>query len=115
MSYYDSFTTTDHHDRRYLVVPVALVREDAAADVSDSGRWCAHVCDPGSPLVDLYAFADSRDAVCRVVAATAWSAVLAGELSPWSARSLSGVYVVSTSCDVFDADTLTAAAAHGAA
>jgi hypothetical protein len=113
----DHFTATDHRERRFLVVPVALVEDNVLARSPEEASWCAHVCDPASPLVGLYAFADSLSAARDAAARTAWSALLAGELAKFgvSAATLSGIYVVATTCDVYDADDLAASLTNDAA
>jgi hypothetical protein len=113
MSFHE-FTTTNHHGRRFLIVPVAVVQDAATPD---DARWCAHVCDPASPLAGLYAFAGSLDAVRDAVAQTAWAAVTAGELAAFdvTAATFAGVYVVATTCDVYDAADLAVALANDAA
>lgn len=105
----DKLTTTDHQDRTFLVVTVAAAYDD--------GAWCAHVCDPASPLAGLYAFADSLEGVRHAVAKTAWSAVLAGELDSFdlTAAALAGVHVVATTCDAYEREALAVAVANDAA
>lgn len=117
MSNIEDFTTVDHRNRRYLVVPVALVADDAPGRTPEEARWCGHVCDPASPLAGLYAFGDSLNATRDAVAQTAWSAVKAGEVARYgvTAAMLAGLYVVATTCDVYDADALSAATANHAA
>ncbi len=110
-----SFTVVDQQGDRYLILPVAVVQDAAAA--ADDSRWCAYVCDPASPLAGLYAFAPHLGAVREAIARTAWAAVAAGELSMFrvSTKTLCGIYVVATTCDVYDAAVLAVANAGDAA
>ncbi|HWL37498.1 MAG TPA: hypothetical protein VNQ77_15035 [Frankiaceae bacterium] len=117
MTTIDDFTTMDHRNRRYLVVPVALVADDAPGRAPDEARWCAHVCDPASPLAGLYAFADTFRSARDAVAETAWSAIAAGDVAKFglTAAMLAGLYVVATTCEVYEADALSAVTASHAA
>lgn len=109
-------TIVDEADRTVLVLRAAAAYDDSGADGSGT-RWCAHVCDPASPLAGLYAFADSLAEARDAVAVLAWTAVMAGELLPFglSADDLAGVHVAVTTSTAYDAVWLTAAVANDAA
>ncbi|HEV2889139.1 MAG TPA: hypothetical protein VGX28_02080 [Frankiaceae bacterium] len=109
-------TVVDDVDRTFLVLRVAAALDDSAGDGCGT-RWCAHVCDPASPLAGLYAFADSLADARDAVAVLAWTAVMAGELLPFglSADDLAGVHVAVTTSTAYDALWLTAAVANDAA
>lgn len=95
---------------------VAAALDDSTGDGSGT-RWCAHVCDPASPLAGLYAFADTLTEAWDAVAVLAWTAVMAGELLPFglSAGDLAGIHVAVTTSTAYDAVWLTAAVANDAA
>lgn len=107
-------TIVDEHDETFLVLRVAAAQDGAEAD---EGQWCAHVCDPASPLAGIYAFGASITEVRDAVAVLAWAAVLAGELAPfgYTAESVAGIHLALTSNTAYDAAWLTAAVANHAA
>jgi hypothetical protein len=108
-------TIVDESDGTFLVLRVAVAQDvpEAGADA----RWCAHVCDPASPLAGIYAFGASLAEVRDAVAVLAWEAVTKGELAPfgYSASDLAGIHVALTSNTAYDAAWLTAAVADHAA
>lgn len=107
-------TIVDENDGTFLVLRVAAAQD---ATEAAEGRWCAHVCDPASPLAGIYAFGASIAEVRDGVAVLAWAAVLAGELAPfgYTADSLAGIHLALTSSTAYDAAWLTAAVANHAA
>jgi hypothetical protein len=107
-------TIVDEHDETFLVLRVAAAQDGAEAD---EGRWCAHVCDPASPLAGIYAFGASIAEVRDAVAVLAWAAVTAGELAPfgYTVENLAGIHLALTSNTAYDAAWLTAAVANHAA
>jgi hypothetical protein len=109
-------TVVDEVDRTFLVLRVAAA-QDGSSGEGYGTRWCAHVCDPASPLAGLYAFADTLAEARDAVAVLAWTAVMAGELLPFglSADDLAGVHVAVTTSAAYDALWLTAAVANDAA
>jgi hypothetical protein len=109
-------TIVDETDGTFLVLRVA-VAQDVSEGVSAEARWCAHVCDPASPLAGIYAFAASIGEVRDAVAVLAWAAVTAGELAPfgYTADNLAGIHLALTSNTAYDAAWLTAAVANHAA
>jgi hypothetical protein len=109
-------TIVDEIDRTFLVLRVAAARDDSGGEVTGT-RWCAHVCDPASPLAGLYAFADTLDQARDAVAVLAWTAVQAGELLPFGldARTLAGIHVTVTTSTAYDAAWLNVAVANDAA
>lgn len=74
-------TVVDEVDRTFLVLRVAAAQDGSSGEGCGT-RWCAHVCDPASPLAGLYAFADTIAEARDAVAMLAWTAVMAGELLP---------------------------------
>ena len=109
-------TIVDEVDRTFLVLRVAAALDDSTGEGCGT-RWCAHVCDPASPLAGLYAFADSLSEARDAVAVLAWTAVMAGELLPFgiSADDLAGIHVAVTTSTAYEAVWLTAAVANDAA
>ncbi|HEX8004127.1 MAG TPA: hypothetical protein VF519_15670 [Mycobacteriales bacterium] len=109
-------TIVDEIDRTFLLLRVAAARDDGA-DEATGTRWCAHVCDPASPLAGLYAFADTLAEARDAVTVLAWTAVLAGELLPfgYTADDLAGIHVAVTTTTPYDAAWLNAAVANDAA
>jgi hypothetical protein len=109
-------TIVDENDGTFLVLRVA-VAQDASDSTGAEARWCAHVCDPASPLAGIYAFGASIAEVCDAVAVLAWAAVTAGELAPfgYTAHSLAGIHLALTSSTAYDAAWLDAAVANHAA
>ena len=109
-------TIVDEADRTFLVLRAAAAYDDSGAAGSGT-RWCAHVCDPASPLAGLYAFADSLADARDAVAVLAWTAVMSGELLPFgiSADDLAGIHVAVTTSTAYDAAWLTAVVANDAA
>jgi hypothetical protein len=109
-------TIVDENDGTYLVLRVAV-----AQDVSDAtgaeARWCAHVCDPASPLAGIYAFGASLAEVRDAVAVLAWEAVTKGELAPfgYGPSDLAGIHLALTSSTAYEAAWLAAAVANHAA
>jgi hypothetical protein len=110
-------TIVDESNRTFLVLRVAAARDESPGADASGTRWCAHVCDPASPLAGLYAFADTLAEARDAVAVLAWTAVLAGELLPFgfSAFDLAGIHVAVTSSTAYDAAWLNAAVANDAA
>jgi hypothetical protein len=105
-------TIVDASNRTFLVLRLA-VAQDSSTEAAEGGtQWCAHVCDPASPLAGLYAFADTLDQARDAVAVLAWTAVLAGELLPFglSALDLAGIHVATTSSTAYEAVWLNVAA-----
>lgn len=105
-------TIVDESNRTFLVLKLAVARDDSAEASEGGTRWCAHVCDPASPLAGPYAFAETLNEARDAVAVLAWTAVLAGELLPFglSALDLAGIHVATTSNTAYDAAWLGAAA-----
>lgn len=105
-------TIVDESNRTFLVLRLAVAMDDSTEAADGGTRWCAHVCDPASPLAGLYAFAGSLAEARDAVAVLAWTAVLAGELLPFglSALDLAGIHVATTSSTAYDAAWLDAAA-----
>jgi hypothetical protein len=105
-------TIVDESNRTFLVLRVAAAHDESPGADESGTRWCAHVCDPASPLAGLYAFADTLTEARDAVAVLAWTAVLAGELLPFglSALDLAGIHVATTSSTAYDAAWLTVAA-----
>ncbi|HEU0132978.1 MAG TPA: hypothetical protein VFQ85_18520 [Mycobacteriales bacterium] len=100
----------------YLVLRVAAA-QDHAEGATEDARWCAHVCDPASPLAGLYAFGASLLEVRDGVAMLAWAAVTAGELASfgYTTENLVGIHVAVTTTTPYDAEWLTVAVANDAA
>lgn len=75
------------------------------------------LCDPASPLADIYAFGASIPEVRDAVAVLAWEAVTKGELAPfgYTESNLAGIHLALTSTAVFDAAWLATAVANHAA
>ncbi len=110
-------TIVDESNRTFLVLRVAAARDESPGTDESGTRWCAHVCDPASPLAGLYAFADTLAEARDAVAVLAWTAVLAGELLPFgvSAFDLAGIHVAVTTSTAYEAAWLNAAVANDAA
>ena len=109
-------TTVDESNRTFLVLRVA-VAQDVSETAGVEARWCAHVCDPASPLAGIYAFGPSLAEVRDAVAVLAWAAVTAGELAPfgYTAANLAGIHLALTSNTAYDAAWLAAALDNHAA
>lgn len=109
-------TLVDENDVTFLVLRVA-VAQDVAEVSGAEARWCAHVCDPASPLAGIYAFGSSLAEVRDAVAVLAWATVTAGELAPfgYSATDLAGIHLALTSSTAYDAAWLAAALDNHAA
>ena len=109
-------TTLVDDSNCYLVLRVAIAHDHTDGAATQT-RWCADVADAASPLAGLYAFAESLPAVRDAIAKHAWSAVVAGELRPYGIdpNTLTGIHVVTTTCDVYEATWLAAAVADDAA
>ena len=110
-------TTVEGASRTYLLLRVAIVRDDHDATSESDTTWRAEVADPASPLAGLYAFGDSLTTARDALAVVAWAAVEADELAPFGvvARDLAGVHVVVSTCATYDAEWLAAAVANDAA
>jgi hypothetical protein len=109
-------TIVDESDGTFLVLRVAVAQETADG-VGLEARWCAHVCDPASPLAGIYAFGASVPEVRDAVAVLAWAAVTAGELAPfgYTAADLAGIHLALTSNTAYDAAWLASALDNHAA
>ena len=109
-------TIIDESDGTFLVLRVA-VAQDVSEATGAEARWCAHVCDPASPLAGIYAFGASVSEVRDAVAVLAWEAVTKGELAPfgYTADRLAGIHLALTSTTVYEATWLAAAVANHAA
>lgn len=109
-------TTVDERNRTYLVLRVAASPELGQSGTDDA-RWCAHVCDPASPLAGLYAFGPSLSEVRDAVAVLAWAAVAAGEIASfgYTTDNLAGIHLVLTTTTAYDAGWLAVAVANHAA
>jgi hypothetical protein len=105
-------TIIDESNRTFLVLRLAVAQDDTLGAADSGTRWCAHVCDPASPLAGLYAFASTLNEARDAVAVLAWTAVLAGELLPFglSALDLAGIHVATTSSTAYEAAWLNVAA-----
>jgi hypothetical protein len=101
-----AMVTTESSDT-FLVLR-ANVSHDAPGS---AGGWRAEVADPASPLAGLYAFGDSLTAARDALAVVAWTAVVAGELTPFGmhAENLGGLHVVVSTCATYGAEWLTSA------
>ena len=99
-------TTTESSDT-FLVLRANVSHDEPGIP----GGWRAEVADPASPLAGLYAFGDSLTAARDALAVVAWTAVVAGELTPFgmSADSLGGLHVVVSTCATYGAEWLTSA------
>lgn len=102
-------TIVDENDGTFLVLRVG-VAQDVSRAAGAEARWCAHVCDPASPLAGIYAFGASLAEVRDAVAVLAWAAVTAGELTPfgYTAGDLAGIHLALTSNTAYDAAWLAA-------
>ncbi len=100
----------------YLVLRVAAA-QDRTDGATEDVRWCAHVCDPASPLAGLYAFGASLPEVRDAVAVLAWAAVTAGEIASfgYTTENLVGIHVAVTTTTAYAAEWLTVAVANHAA
>jgi hypothetical protein len=109
-------TIVDEHDGTFLVLRVAVAQDMSEATGAEA-RWCAHVCDPASPLAGIYAFGASVSEVRDAVAVLAWEAVTKGELAPfgYTADRLAGIHLALTSNTAYDAAWLAAALTDHAA
>ena len=89
-----------------------VLRANASHDQPGAaGGWRAEVADPTSPLAGLYAFGDSLTAARDALAVVAWTAIVAGELTPFgmSAENLGGLHVVVSTCATYGVAWLAAA------
>jgi hypothetical protein len=111
-----SQTMVDEANRTFLVLRLNAARDNSEFTDGEAS-WCAHVCDPASPLAGLYAFGPSLTAVRDAVATLAWAAVTAGELVPFGifAADLAGIHVAVTTAAEYDAAWLAASVANDAA
>jgi hypothetical protein len=109
-------TIVDEGDGTFLLLRVT-VAQDVSEVTGAEARWCAHVCDPASPLAGIYAFGASLAEVRDAVAVLAWAAVAAGELAPfgYTAAGLAGIHLALMSNTAYDAAWLTAALDNHAA
>ena len=100
----------------YLVLRVAAA-PDFGEGGTDEARWCAHICDPASPLAGIYAFGSSLSDVRDAVAVLAWAAVTAGELASfgYTTENLAGIHLALTTTTPYEAGWLAAAVANHAA
>jgi hypothetical protein len=109
-------TLVDENDGTFLVLRVA-VAQDVSEETGAEARWCAHICDPASPLAGIYAFGSSVSEVRDAVAVLAWEAVTKGELAPfgYTTDNLAGVHLVLTTTTPYEAGWLAVALTDHAA